>query len=291
MSNWVRAAELPLDVNLSEITHYLIQHGVAHRISEEQQKQVIWCADEYTASIILQVLQYWQAGKLHLSPGAGGPQPVQNTQLNIAAYIKLNPLTLLLIIISIFGALLVYVDPTLTWVKVFTFQDIFFSHGLIGFIELKDSLASGQIWRLWTPMFLHFSGFHILFNSLWLWELGRRVERLHGPLLYGLLIIVVSLSSNCFQYWFEGPSLFGGMSGVIYGLLGYIWMRQKFNPHPLLAVPMGMIIFMLVWLFACVFGLANIFMDDKVANGAHIGGLVAGMIIGAWPKQLLPTKR
>ncbi len=286
MSNWVRVAELPLDVNLAEIASYLMQHGVPHRISEEQQKQVIWCADEQTASVIQQVLHYWQAGKLDLSHPPAQPETAPDTTLSVTSYIKLTPVTLMLILVSMLGALLVYIDPNLVLVRLFTFQDIFFSKGLIGFVELKESLSNGQIWRLWTPMFLHFSGFHILFNSLWLWELGRRVERLNGPLHYGLFILVVSLGANCFQYWLEGPSLFGGMSGVIYGLLGYIWMRQKFNPHPLLAVPPGMIIFMLVWLFACVFGFADYFMGESVANGAHIGGLVTGMIIGAWPKTL-----
>ncbi len=92
-----------------------------------------------------------------------------------------------------------------------------------------------------APIFIHFGVFHIVFNGLWLWEFGRRIESLAGSLHFLLLVLVTGLVSNGAQYWWSGPSLFGGMSGVIFGLLGYLWIRNLVAPHPGLALPRGIV--------------------------------------------------
>lgn len=142
-------------------------------------------------------------------------------------------------------------------------------------------MARGEFWRLLTPAFLHFGTFHILFNGLWLWELGRRLELVMGPGRYLMFVVVTAVAANIAQF-VGGPSVFGGMSGVVYALIGYIWMRQRLNPHPVLAVPPGIIGFMLVWLVICLTGIVDRFIAGSVANGAHVGGLLAGMAWGIW---------
>ncbi len=281
MSNhWIRVATLPHSIDLARFTHYLQVHGIPHRISEEQNHQVIWCTDQQSAAIVMSVLEKVATGEVTLPNLRMKSVNTNPEALSYADYLTLTPLTLLFIALSIAGAALVHIDPYMRITGLFTFQQPFFSHGLTGYISLGESLREGQIWRLFSPMFLHFSLLHILFNSLWMWELGRRIERVESRYTYFLMVMGMSLCANLTQYWVGGPSIFGGMSGVIYGLLGYIWIRQKLNPHPLLAVPSGMIIFMLLWLFACIAGVTEVFMQGGVANGAHVGGLLAGMALG-----------
>lgn len=87
----------------------------------------------------------------------------------------------------------------------------------------------GQVWRLFTPMFLHFGIFHIVFNLLWTLEFGRVIELRQGWPAFILITLAISISANLSQYFVSGP-LFGGMSGVIYGLFGYIWIQSWLNP-------------------------------------------------------------
>src|SRR5207253_1391288 len=86
-------------------------------------------------------------------------------------------------------------------------------------------IRHGQIWRLFTPMFIHFSPLHILFNMLWLRDLGSMIEGRQSSLHLLILVLVIAGCSNVAQCYvnMSGP-IFGGMSGVVYGLLGYVWM-------------------------------------------------------------------
>ena len=68
-----------------------------------------------------------------------------------------------------------------------------------------------------------------------------------GSLHLLLVVLVTALISNAGQYLWEGPSLFGGLSGVLYGLLGYLWVFNRLAPAPVLALPKGVIGFMLAW--------------------------------------------
>ena len=132
----------------------------------------------------------------------------------------------------------------------------------------------GQFWRLLTPIFLHMGFFHILFNMLWINDLGRIFEYKFTTKKYLLFIIVTGIFSNCLQYFFKGPS-FGGMSGVLYGLLSFLWINKKLNPEFEFSLPKHDTIMMILWFFLCLFGIF-----PNVANFAHAGGIVIG-ILGA----------
>ena len=95
---------------------------------------------------------------------------------------------------------------------------------------LLPEVLHGQAWRLLTPIFIHFGFIHLLFNLLWLKDLGAMIERLGSPRLFLSLVVVIGIVSNVGQYLIYGP-FFGGMSGVVYGLLGFVWMKSKFDPH------------------------------------------------------------
>ncbi len=140
--------------------------------------------------------------------------------------------------------------------------------------RLLPEVRHGEIWRLFTPMFLHFNVLHILFNMLWLRDLGSMIEARKSPWFLLLLTLVLAGTSNVGQYLWDGPH-FGGMSGVVYGLLGYIWMQGKFNPASRLALHPQTVTFMIVWFFVCLAGLMG-----PIANTAHGVGLVVGVAWG-----------
>ncbi len=134
-----------------------------------------------------------------------------------------------------------------------------------GLLEVRN----GQWWRLVTPIFLHFGIFHLVFNLLWTWELGRVIEVRHGALVLLGMTAVISVLSNVAQYYVTGP-VFGGMSGIIYGYFGYLWVRGLLA-RPIVYLLLGW--FMLGW--SGIFTLFNV----HIANTAHTGGLLAGIML------------
>jgi len=135
-------------------------------------------------------------------------------------------------------------------------------------------IINGQVWRLFTPMFIHFGFMHIIFNMLWLRDLGGMMEAIEGPLRLGVKIAIIEVASSLVQYYFFGP-VFGGMSGVVYGLFGYVWMRHKYDPFSGYMLHPSTVTMMLIWFFLCF---TPIIPD--VANGAHAAGLATGVAWG-----------
>ena len=137
-----------------------------------------------------------------------------------------------------------------------------------------DGVLSGQVWRLITPIFLHFGPMHLFFNMFMLWDLGRLVEHLKGSRFMLLFTLLVGIASNLAQYLLAGSPDFGGMSGVLYGFFGYVWMQGKYNPRFGITLTQHTVVLMLGWFALCWTGLLG-----PIANWAHTGGLVAG---AAW---------
>ncbi|KOE81004.1 intramembrane serine protease GlpG [Vibrio alginolyticus] len=131
-----------------------------------------------------------------------------------------------------------------------------------------------QIWRWFSHALLHFSVLHIVFNLLWWWQLGGDIEKKLGSFKLGQLFLLSAALSGAAQYWVEGAN-FGGLSGVVYALVGYLWMLDWRAPNVGLQMPKPLIGFMLVWL---VLGFVQPFM--AIANSAHLAGLVTGVALG-----------
>jgi len=144
-------------------------------------------------------------------------------------------------------------------------------------------ISQGQWWRLITPIFLHFGVLHLVFNLLWLWDLGDMLERILGSRWLLLFVAVVGVSSNLAQYSYAGP-LFGGMSGVVYGLLGYLWLRGFLDPNFPLRPNKAIVYLMLGWFVLGWTGLLG-----PIANMTHSIGLAAGgtlaVIAVKWPSH------
>jgi GlpG protein len=208
---------------------------------------------------------------------------------------RLPPLTLTLIILCcVFGLLTSFSQPSpenrlgLSIVKQLKFVDMAL------YSKSKDPAASlkrGEYWRVFTPAFLHGDPLHLLMNMLGLASLGRIVERMIGLRRYALLLVLLAAGSHLPQ-GLLGENLFGfkglsgspnfvGISGVIMGLFGYVAVKTKMRPDlgfALSAQAYFMVGILLVLGFAGeMFGkVGNLHM----ANFAHLGGLVAGAILG-----------
>ncbi len=138
-----------------------------------------------------------------------------------------------------------------------------------------SEIRTGQIWRVVSPIFLHAGPLHLLFNMYWLHQLGHVVEHKIGGKPYLLSLLWISVLSNVGFYLWIGPH-FVGMSGVIYGMVGFLWAYQKFSPRESQEFDPGTLQFFLLWYMACwLLSAAKIL---HVANSIHGVGLLAGVL-------------
>lgn len=163
------------------------------------------------------------------------------------------------------------------------------SHARDGFREIKG----WELWRLVTPIFIHFGTMHLLFNSYVLYVFGGMIEERRGTATLGFLVLVIAVVSNVVEYWIDLPSgqitgraFFGGMSGVIYGLLGYIWMKTQFDPKSGLYLDSGTLAMLMIWLVVCL-----VVESLRIANAAHVSGLLTGIVLGYAPHLFQSSRR
>lgn len=135
-----------------------------------------------------------------------------------------------------------------------------------------DASVQFEVWRYFTHAIMHFSLLHIVFNLFWWWYLGGAVEKRLGSGKLLVITLISALLSGFVQHQLTGP-WFGGLSGVVYALIGYVWLRGVRDPEPQVALPNGLFIFTVLLMVAEWFGLTGF----SVASGAHTAGLVIGL--------------
>ena len=135
-------------------------------------------------------------------------------------------------------------------------------------------IRAGEVWRLVTPIFMHAGVLHLVFNVLGLCQLGGRSEAQESRRYLAAMVLVLAVICNTGQYLVSGP-LFVGMSGVVYGLLGYIWMMTRFQRGTLYLLSQQTVMMMLLWL-----GLGLVHIIPHVANTEHVLGLLVGVAWG-----------
>ncbi|MFJ7155439.1 rhomboid family intramembrane serine protease [Streptomyces sp. NPDC101118] len=146
--------------------------------------------------------------------------------------------------------------------------------GLIGGYYWNTDLqgvVDGQWYRLLTSMFLHEEIWHIGFNMLSLWWLGGPLEQALGRARYLTLYVLSGLAGSALVYLLEPPfSLTLGASGAIFGLFGataVLMRRLRYDMRPVIALLAINLIMTFGW--------------GGISWQAHIGGLVAGAVMGA----------
>ena len=184
-------------------------------------------------------------------------------------------------IISSFGSyfgiieFLTFLKPDITlnsYMSFLSFEETFFDQN--------------EWWRLITPMLIHFSFAHLAFNCLWIYILGQKIELYDGHFKFIALVIFSSLLANYTQYIFSESSIFGGLSGVIYGMFGFCMIIELETKNERYGLPPAIYLFMLIWMLLGFLGVLTIFGFGNIANYAHLGGLVGGLIFGMVTKWI-----
>lgn len=277
-----RAVSVPASQDLRPFLKVLRASHLPHHVTEESGTLIIWAADPHQGDIIAAMWQQWQDGTLEhteaavsASEPAATMLPVKSMLQAFIAALWLAPVTVLLILICVSVAVISDLGADVMAVRGLFFPDVLIS-GQFPLTALITGLSSPGDWlRTLTPALLHFGPVHLVFNLLWLWFFGRLMEPVFGSVIYLLLMLVIAFSANVLQYLWSGTPNFGGMSGVVYGQLGLIWMWQTLRPYSRIRLPLPMI---MVFLVALV--LMEILASSMIASAAHLGGLLAGMICG-----------
>ncbi|MFB6679973.1 rhomboid family intramembrane serine protease [Streptomyces sp. NPDC057684] len=133
-----------------------------------------------------------------------------------------------------------------------------------------QGVAGGEWYRLVTSMFTHQEVWHIAFNMLGLWWLGGPLEAALGRARYIALYMVSGLAGSALTYALAGPSEQSlGASGAVFGLLGataVLVRRLNYDMRPVIGLLALNLLFTFTW--------------GNIAWQAHVGGLVAGVVVG-----------
>ena len=278
----INALEVSVDINLATFSRFLTDSGLPHRVTEAGLNQVVWVAGEAEAGFVRESYLRYTAGELQIGDLPEGIPRFQLSRRLLQAA-RRYPLTLAVIVLNMLMfpvGMGIGGDKPGALFSAMMFLPMEEAGGSLYFISLAEVFYSGEWWRFITPMLIHFGWLHIAFNLLWVWEMGRRIEWVNGPLMLLGLVLFSSLGANFTQFFMSGPGLFGGMSGVVFGLLGHSLVWSRLVPHRSTSLPKGVYIFMLIYLAVGFTGAIDLLGLGSIANGAHLGGMVAGVITG-----------
>lgn len=267
--HWVKSAVFSEDIDLSAIDKRLHQESIPHRFTFESGKQVLWLVDSVDQQqVVARVIEWLEhPDKIELSGISEAPKR------RIKFQSKPAPFTLTLIFLSFVGASLVYFSLGL--VRPFSFWDVYRPLGPDD--SIYRDILTGEYWRLITPIFLHFHPLHVLFNSMWIWYLGSMIENASGAMRLGALVLFIALLSNIAQAT-ASPYLFGGLSGINFGLLSYIWLGKKVGNNIDYYLSDAVFYFMTAYMVASALGLLEWLGEVEIADTAHIVGYISGAI-------------
>lgn len=263
---------VPLAEDLLPLTALLRSRGVPHQIYEEGGQQVLVVFDRANVRAVADLYHAWRKGDVRIE---AGPRTAPSVRMAGIQW-RTAPVTVLFALASVSLFLALMLGPSQQWISWLTFSPFELEGQTLRFLPMGE-----QYWRLVTPIFLHFGWLHITFNMLWMWELGARIERVAGSLNMLGLLLVIALLSNSAQFAFGGPALFGGMSGVVYGLLGFAWVAPLLEPRWQIQPSTPIMLFMVGWLLVCLVGVIDMLGFGSIANAAHVGGLLSGVALGA----------
>jgi len=292
---------LPKDLDPKTLSDYLLTLGMKTRIDERPEGWVVWIYNEDHLTRARDELQDYlshpENPRYHRATQTAQAIRSQEQQLDrqfrknyrevtdlwAPPGLRRRPLTSALVAASVVVFVLQQ-SPEADKVE----NSLYFatySEAPDGTIYNNDDIRHGEIWRLVTPIFMHSrrSFLHILFNMWWLNTLGTLIEVRRGTLRLLGLVLISAVISNLSQYlWMERtdpgkPHFFLGMSGVVYALFGYIWMKGLYEPEQGMIMHPNNVNIMIFWLFLCMTGVLG-----PIGNAAHFMGMVVGITFGVF---------
>lgn len=274
----IRAACVPLDFDLRPVIAALRRAGCRLQVSEESGEQVVWVWDVSQVEPLQRLIEAQRRGELVVHENLAANQNRGYAQAGVALiwrlsnFLKSCPLASTIAALCLIIALMSQLGRDLRGLEGLFFPPLLFS----SFLELALELIDPSLFlRSLTPALLHFGEIHLVFNLLWLFYFGRQIERVQPLLLVAVVYVVITLAGNVAQYYLTGSNAFGGLSGLIYGLVGYTWLLGIMVPNSRIALRSSTF---LVFVVAMV-GMA-IFASSSIASEAHAGGLFAGLVAG-----------
>jgi len=265
--------------------NYLATIGIEAKVitekDNEQKAFVIYCATEQFEQAKIEfgefikqpfASKYQQAAWQH-----GDTADVSVNDLTLFANFKENFLAHAgIITLSVFSLCwLIFLASMLGWA-----EPIFYAIQFYPQLSL-DAFLSEPL-RLLGPAFFHFSWLHIVFNTMWWWQLGGSVEKTLGKGTLVNLLLLSAIVSNLGQYVVSGAN-FGGLSGVVYALVGFVWWFGYLAPQRGLSLSKPLVGFLLFWL---LLGFADL-LPVNVANTAHLLGLLSGCFLAVFTVKVL----
>jgi len=276
-----KVLDVSIQEDLGQFSRLLWQRKISHRIYEVESRQILTVPDQSQVMAARHLFQQWQRGEV--IPDAGDSSDFvsyfspRDFLGKIFHAFRKATFTLSLIVLCIILAFLAPLNAMTDLTRAMLYPDFSFGTRIIDLDNVRANFSALQFLKMISPMLLHGGIIHLAFNMLWLWEFGRRIEAVQASWSLLVLIFFIALVSNTVQYLYGGSIYFGGMSGVVYGLFSYIWMWQLFDPKKNLSLPGPLIFFLLLSLV--VITVINL---DFIADEAHIGGLLTGVVYGAF---------
>ncbi len=114
-----------------------------------------------------------------------------------------------------------------------------------------------------------------------MFQLGWLIETRRGSWQFGLVLLLTAIVGNVGQYLAGGSTMFGGLSGVIFGLVAFAWVRARTNPQEGMWVPNESILILLVFLVAGFTGNLDELVSEsyQFTNWSHLFGLATGAVL------------
>ena len=184
---------------------------------------------------------------------------------------------------------LVLVSLALAFVGWFGYEDRVLQELLITSLPIEAAsapvvpalpeIAQGEFWRLLTPALLNVDVLPLLFNLLLLLHLGSMIESCVGAGRLGFLFIVIGVLSNLAQFYVSGPAFCGG-AGILFGLLGYVWIRGRLDSASGLFLRPHVVAMMLVFYIVGMAGSASGLFKLSLGTTAQVTGFALGLLWG-----------
>jgi GlpG protein len=309
---------LPNRIQAEQFTAYLITRGISAQADQEADRWFVWIRDEDQVPAARQALDEFLA-----DPGADRYQGVirqadailsteaqrrAEARRNLIPMgdrwrqrgLRRNPLTNAVIGLCVVVFLLDSSGemPVSTAIRTLSFCDpVHFADQALSPSRIQDRLVDirqGQVWRLITPAFLHANLMHLAFNLLMFYQLARLIEVRYSALRLAGLVVLIALISNSIQGlapsdWgpLSGTPFFLGLSGVVYGLLGYVWIKSQCDPNAGYVLNSSSVVILVVWMLLGFVGALEGF-GIRMANLAHCFGMLSGMALAYLPQLISP---